>query len=73
MVPTQEQAERYPLCLLALAELRQALASAGVNLPGLKLDPTSFQDADGVPLFSLGLCNMGQAERLIEVLRKGSE
>ncbi|MEU8972614.1 hypothetical protein AB0D11_25640 [Streptomyces monashensis] len=67
----QEQPEAFPKCYEALEELSQALAGAGIVLPGLRLDPESFNDGDGIPLFVLGRCNVRNASRLIEVLRKG--
>ncbi|WP_225096361.1 hypothetical protein [Streptomyces sp. CoH27] len=67
----QKQAEAFPKCYGSLKELREALASVGVSLPGLRLDPASFGDGDGIPLFDLGRCNMTNAARLVEVLRKG--
>ncbi|MEU8689708.1 hypothetical protein [Streptomyces sp. NPDC048665] len=67
----RNQVEAFPKCHGSLVELREALAGAGVSLPGLRLDPASFDDGDGIPLFDLGRCNMTNAARLVEALRRG--
>jgi hypothetical protein len=67
----RNQAQAFPKCYGSLEELREALAGVGVLLPGLRLDPASFADGDGIPLFDLGRCNMTNAARLVEALRSG--
>jgi hypothetical protein len=67
----RNQVEAFPKCHRSLEELREALAGAGIALPGLRLDPASFGDGDGIPLFDLGRCNMTNAARLVEALRRG--
>lgn len=68
-----EVLERFPKLREQLADLQEALEGAGVTFPGLRLDPASYLDGiDGIPIFDFGLCNMMNAKRLIEVLRKGA-
>ncbi|MEK2473452.1 MULTISPECIES: hypothetical protein [Streptomyces] len=52
----------------ALAELREALARAGIILPSLGLDPVSYAHRTMPPLVELGRCNMETARRLAKAL-----
>lgn len=72
MLSPEELRERFPKCHDQLRTLQEALAIAGISLPGLQLDPQSFQDGDGIPLFQLGRCNMQTAQALVAVLWKGA-
>jgi hypothetical protein len=72
MEATEELEQRFPKCHDQLKTLQEALAIAGIKLPGLQLDPQSFQDGDGIPLFQLGRCNMQTAQALVTVLWKGA-
>ncbi len=72
---TEEQAEQlqgFPKLTEHLTALQEALQDAGIELPGLHLDPSSFTDGGTIPLYVLGRCNRRNAQRLIEVLRKGA-
>ncbi|MFD1657072.1 hypothetical protein ACFSL4_02190 [Streptomyces caeni] len=50
-------------------ELRAALASAGILLPSLRLDPVSVAREAPCPLVELGGCSAGVAARLAAALR----
>ncbi|MFE9094022.1 hypothetical protein [Streptomyces sp. NPDC007264] len=50
-------------------ELRAALASAGILLPSLRLDPASLAREVPCPLVELGGCSVDVAARLAAALR----
>jgi len=50
-------------------ELREALLTAGINLPSLGLDPVSLAREAPCPLVELGRCSVETARRLAPVLR----
>ncbi|MWA11014.1 hypothetical protein [Streptomyces sp. BA2] len=52
-------------------ELRAALARAGIILPSLRIDPTSWAREAPCPLIELGGCSVGTAARLAVVLPRG--
>lgn len=52
----------------AVAELRDALARAGVTLPSLRLDPVSCAGADTRVLVELGRCTVETARRMAAAL-----
>ncbi|ANZ18789.1 hypothetical protein SNOUR_27695 [Streptomyces noursei ATCC 11455] len=51
-----------------IAELREALARAGIILPSLGLDPVSYAHRTMPPLVELGRCNTETARRLARAL-----
>ncbi|GGW90346.1 hypothetical protein O1M07_16315 [Streptomyces albulus] len=51
-----------------IAELREALARAGVILPSLGLNPVSYAHRTMPPLVELGRCNTETARRLARAL-----
>ncbi|MGC5568600.1 hypothetical protein ACPYPG_37945 [Streptomyces sp. FR-108] len=58
-----EQAEE------TVKELREALATAGIKLPTLRLDPVTLAREAPCPLVELGRCSIETAARLAAVLR----
>lgn len=52
-----------------MKELRAALASAGILLPSLRLDPASVAREAPCPLVGLGGCSADAAARLTAALR----
>ncbi|MFS8197052.1 hypothetical protein ACLVWQ_00030 [Streptomyces sp. CWNU-52B] len=58
-----EQAEE------TVKELRDALASTGIKLPTLRLDPATLAREAPCPLVELGRCSVETAARLAAVLR----
>ncbi|MCX4233500.1 hypothetical protein ACH4Y0_05255 [Streptomyces sp. NPDC020707] len=58
-----EQAEE------TVKELREALATAGIKLPTLRLDPVTLAREAPCPLVELGRCSVETAARLAAVLR----
>ncbi|MGW5661280.1 hypothetical protein ACWEWG_14430 [Streptomyces sp. NPDC003758] len=52
-----------------MKELRAALASAGITLPSLRLDPASLARETPCPLVELGGCSVDVAARLAAALR----
>ncbi|MEV6736443.1 hypothetical protein AB0N14_05600 [Streptomyces sp. NPDC051104] len=50
-------------------ELRAALASVGITLPSLRLDPASLARETPCPLVELGGCSVDVAARLAAALR----
>jgi hypothetical protein len=61
-----EEAER------ALAEMREALARAGITLPSLRLDAASYADVNPRPLVELGRCNVETARKITQAPRPGA-
>ncbi|MER6995085.1 hypothetical protein [Streptomyces sp. NPDC000410] len=53
-----------------VAQLRTALARAGVTLPSLGLDPVSYAGEDARVLVDLGRCNIETARRMVAALPK---
>jgi hypothetical protein len=54
---------------LALGEMREALARAGITLPSLRLDTASYADVNPRPLVELGRCNVETARKITHALR----
>ncbi|MGW7519354.1 hypothetical protein ACWGJ2_27570 [Streptomyces sp. NPDC054796] len=53
----------------ALATLREALSQAGITLPSLRVDPSTWSSSTGSAMVDLGPCNVETAERLAALLR----
>ncbi|WP_335938058.1 hypothetical protein [Streptomyces sp. PTD5-9] len=54
--------------------LREALATHGITLPSLGVDPVTLAGGAGRPqLVVLGNCNAATARRLADVLRRAAE
>ncbi|MFG2497074.1 hypothetical protein ACGFSB_02490 [Streptomyces sp. NPDC048441] len=54
-----------------MKELRAALARAGIILPSLRIDPTSWAREAPCPLIELGGCSVDTAARLAVALPRG--
>lgn len=52
-------------------ELRAALARAGIILPSLRIDPTSWAREAPCPIIELGGCSVDVGARLVAVLPRG--
>lgn len=60
----KEAADRVRAAEDAVARLRARLASVGVKLPSLRLDPASCAGNEPDPLVDLGRCSIETALRL---------
>ncbi|MFE7772765.1 hypothetical protein ACFU5O_02465 [Streptomyces sp. NPDC057445] len=63
-----EEKEHLQDAEAAVAELRDALARAGVTLPSLRLDPVSCAGRDPRLLVELGRCTVETARRIATAL-----
>ncbi|MBW1597879.1 hypothetical protein [Streptomyces sp. JJ38] len=63
--------ERIGAAEAVAEELREALGSAGVKLPSLRVDLVSVAREVPRPLVDLGRCNQETALALAAVVRKG--
>lgn len=53
----------------ALDTLRDSLAEAGITLPSLRVDPSTWSSSTGSAMIDLGPCNSETADRLAALLR----
>ncbi|MFI6686208.1 hypothetical protein [Streptomyces sp. NPDC050485] len=60
--------ERVRAVEVAVEQLREGLARAGVVLPSLRIDPLTCAGEVLFPLVDLGRCNLDMALRLAAVL-----
>lgn len=67
--PSQTPAALRKAVKITTEELRTALASHGIKLMALGLDPITNMRGFPCPLVSLGNCNLDTARKLVTVLR----
>ncbi|POX53277.1 hypothetical protein C3488_06100 [Streptomyces sp. Ru72] len=65
----RDSAHRVEEAEETVEELRAALASVGITLPSLRLDPASLARETPCPLVELGGCSAEVAARLAAALR----
>lgn len=57
----------------ALDTLREALSQAGITLPSLRVDPSTWSSSTGSAMIDLGPCNAETAGRLAALLRSAGK
>ncbi|WP_223291161.1 hypothetical protein [Streptomyces avicenniae] len=65
---TDDNARRLDV-LVAIEELKAALAAHNITLPSLGIDAMTFLGSVAPPLVELGRCNPETARKLTEALR----